>query len=331
MLIVGGTRNLGPDLVAALRAGGARVTVLNRGRTPDDLPRDVERLRADRGDPAALAAALAGRTFDAVVDTTLYAGADAAAVADLLAGRVGRYVWLSSGQVYLVRAGLVPPYREDDYAGPVTPEPPRAGADWPEWRYGVDKRAAEDALAAAAARGFPVTTLRLPMVHSRRDPAGRLLAYVRRLEDGGPLLVPDAPDRPLRHVDGDDVVAAVLAVLARDGGAGDVYNVSPDETASLDALVALVAAALGVRATVVRVPRERLEATGLLPACSPLAGRWMSVLDGARGRGALGLRYTPLADTVARLVAWHRDHPGRAAPGQAQRPRELALARELVP
>jgi 2'-hydroxyisoflavone reductase len=98
VLVIGGSRNLGHDLVRALRTAGVRVSVLNRGRTPDELPPDVERLRADRSDGAALGRALAARTFDAVIDTTLYTGADADAVVDLLDGRVGRYVWLSTGQ-----------------------------------------------------------------------------------------------------------------------------------------------------------------------------------------------------------------------------------------
>src|SRR5437899_12107216 len=101
-LVIGGTRNLGPDLVAALLARGDGVTVLNRGLTPDDLPREVERLPADRSDAGALAAALRGRAFDLAVDTTLYTGADARAVSRILAGQVGRYVFWSSGQVYLV-------------------------------------------------------------------------------------------------------------------------------------------------------------------------------------------------------------------------------------
>src|SRR5581483_10625179 len=88
-LVIGGTRNLGPSLVAALLARGDSVAVLNRGITPDDLPCEVERLRADRSDAAQLKSALAGREFDLVIDTTLYNGRDAAITIDLLAGRVG--------------------------------------------------------------------------------------------------------------------------------------------------------------------------------------------------------------------------------------------------
>ncbi len=116
-LVIGGTRNLGPSIVQALLQQGHEVAVFNRGQTRDDLPEEVERLRGDRTNPTQLKQVLGGREFDLVVDTTLYTGAEAEAVVDLLANRVGRYIFLSTGQVYLVRIGVERPFKEEDYAG----------------------------------------------------------------------------------------------------------------------------------------------------------------------------------------------------------------------
>src|SRR5215467_19390 len=120
-LIIGGTRNLGPSIVHALLERGDRVAVFNRGQTTDDLPKDVERLRGDRTDPRQLKRVLGDRDFDLVVDTTLYTGAEAYAAVELFSGRIGHYIFLSTGQVYLVRLGLERPYEEEDYPGPVMP------------------------------------------------------------------------------------------------------------------------------------------------------------------------------------------------------------------
>jgi hypothetical protein len=54
--------------------------------------RPVERLRGNRSRPSELAAALGNRSFDAVVDMTLYNGRDAAGAIDVLAGRTGRHL-----------------------------------------------------------------------------------------------------------------------------------------------------------------------------------------------------------------------------------------------
>src|SRR5829696_9176485 len=97
ILIIGGTRNVGHLLTLELRTQGHSVTVLNRGKTPDELPEDIQRLHCDRSDAAALAQTLSGRSFDAVVDMALYDGTDAKAVTQLLDGSVGQYIFLSTG------------------------------------------------------------------------------------------------------------------------------------------------------------------------------------------------------------------------------------------
>ncbi len=329
-LVIGGTRNLGPDLVRALLARGDRVTVLNRGHTPDELPAHVERLHADRTDAAAFAATLGGRDWDRVVDTTLYTGPDADAVVERLGGRTARYVVWSTGQVYLVRAGLAKPYRETDYDGPLMPEPPRARrTDHDNWVYGVLKRAAEDRFRAAhAATGFPYVALRMPMINSARDHYGRLAGYVHRLRDGGPVLVPDDQEAlRLRHVCGDDVVAATLRALDPEVPPGTCLNISQDETLTLEAMLSPVAARLGVPLRLVRVPRAALEERGLLPACSPWSGQWMSALTNDLAKAVLGMAFTPVAACLPALVDAAAAWPAARVPGLDRRAEELALAR----
>lgn len=325
ILIVGGTRNLGPGLVAALLARGHRVAVCTRGVTPDDLPAEVERLRADRRERAELERALAGRSFDGVVDTALYAGAEAADAVELLDGRVGRFVALSSGQVYLLREGLARPFVEEDYDGPVMPPPPAGTPDRAEWGYGAGKREVEDRLAEAAARrGFPAVVLRLPMIHGERDHYHRLHNYVARLADGGPILLPAGPHLPVRHVDAVDVVRAIVELLETGRGVGRAYNLSQAETLPIEECLERLARSLGRPLELVRLPRARLLAEGLLPAASPFSNPWMSELDPARARAELNFAATPFDTTMARLARHYATLPPPA--GYAQRPRELVLA-----
>ena len=116
---------MGPSIFHALLQREYEVAVFNRGQTRDDLPEEVERLRGDRTNAEEIKRALGRREFDLVIDTTLYTGAEAEAAVELFRGRAGRYIFLSTGQVYLVRVGAERPYTEDDYAGPVMAEPPK--------------------------------------------------------------------------------------------------------------------------------------------------------------------------------------------------------------
>lgn len=325
LLVIGGTRNLGPALVEAALDEGHAVTVLNRGVTPDDLPAGVERLRADRRVPSELATALGTRGWDAVIDFACYTGAEAGTAADLLDRRTDHYVFISSGQVYLVRRGLTKPFRESDYPGPLLAEPDPGTDDAAQWRYGMDKRDAEDALAAAwRMRRFPATSLRLPMVHGERDHYGRIAGILARLADGGPIVVPDRPHDPVRHVFAGDVVAAVLRVVTSGLGRGEAYNVGQDETIPFLDFMAMIAASAGRELRLERVDPPVLERAALLPGCSPFSIRWMSELDNARGRRQLGLEYTPVETWLPRVVSWYGKHPGPPA-NYSRRPEELAL------
>jgi nucleoside-diphosphate-sugar epimerase len=310
ILIIGGTRNMGHFLTLALIEQGHEVTILNRGITRDDLPATVERLQADRTVASQLEEAVRGRTFDAVVDFVLYSGSEAQVVVDLFHGKTDHYIFVSSGQVYLLRKDIERPFRENDYEGELIPEPPLNTYDHEEWSYGRQKRRAEDVLAQAyAERGFPYTSLRLPMVNSERDPFNRLYGYILRLKDAGPILVPDTPDHKLRHIYAGDVVRVIMMLLEGGLAKGDVFNLSQGETLSLQDFLALLGALVGIEPRVIRVERSLLEANGFLPDCSPFSDLWMSELDNKRSLKELGITYTPLREYLATLVSYYEDNP----------------------
>jgi 2'-hydroxyisoflavone reductase len=337
ILILGGTRNLGHVTALALLKAGHNVTVMNRGKTPDELPPDVHRLRGDRADSDQMRRALQGHDFDLVLDTTTYTGADARAAIDVFQGHVGQYVFVSTGQVYLVRDGISRPFREESYDGPVMPEPPRESEDYNSWAYGAWKRDAEDEFAAAFERdGFPVTTIRLPMVASERDHYGRIQAYVARLLDGNAILVPDERGLPLRHVYVGDVARFVVQLTGSRGGIGRAYNISYGESASLVEFLEMLAAVGNRPLELHRFARADLTDAGLLPHCSPFSGRWMSELDNTRGLAELGqgkISYTSPREYLPVLVEDYvqRWEPKNKVPaGYDQRALENAFANSRV-
>lgn len=331
-LIIGGTRNLGPSIVQALLEHGHQVAVFNRGLTSDDLPREVERLHGDRTDAEQMRTALGKKDFDLVIDTTLYNGAEAQAAVEQFSGRVNRYIFLSTGQVYLVRVGLKRPFKEEEYAGPVMPEPPQSDeSEHRNWLYGFDKRHAEDVFASAwSAAQFPFTSLRLPMVNSERDHYNRICGYFLRLMDGGPILVPDGHDLPLRHVYGEDVAQAIVRLIQSGIGRGKAYNIGQDESVSLPDFLRMLAGFTQKPLQIVRAAREKLDQSGLLPHCSPFSDPWMSALDNTLSKTELGMRYTPLASYLKKLVEFLAAVPTPQIEGYRRRAEELSMATQLA-
>lgn len=325
VLVLGGTRFVGLLLVHRLLARGDRVTLFTRGMTPDPFGARVERLRGDRT-TADLATALAGRSFDAAVDFTAYTGADAEGAVAALGNRVGHYVFISTGQVYLVRRGCPRPARESDYDGPVLPRPTDPG-DLDQWAYGAGKRDAEDTLLRAhATTGFPVTRIRIPMVNGEGDPSRRLEGYLWRILDGGPVILPGGGKEITRHVYALDVAVTLARILGDARTFGQAYNLCQDEAVPAWDLVGMLAERLGAPDRRVDLP---LASLGDLPLrdVSPCSSRWMSYLDPARARGEIGFTHRPLAAYLDSIVASFLAHPPPAPPeGYAQREAERRIS-----
>jgi len=330
ILLIGGTRQIGYFLAQRLLAEGHRVTLLNRGMTPDDLPQSVARLHCDRTNAQQFRRALSGRSFDVVVDTVMYTQAEAEAVVNTLHGHVGRYIFISTGQVYLVRDGLARPFRESDYEGALIPRPAPNTYEYEEFIYGYDKRQAEDVFASAwREKQFPYTSLRLPMVNGRHDRFNRLYGYILRLKDGGPILVPQTPNYALRHIYVEDVVSAVMRLLKSDVGIGDAYNISQDETLSIAEFLDILGELLNVKPNLVYLPREILNEHALLPECSPFSDTWMSELDNSKSKAAFGMTYTPVREYLRALVDYHQTTPLPVPVGYKRRAAERLLAQQV--
>ncbi len=329
ILIIGGTRNVGHFLTLDLLKNDHRVTVFNRGKTPDELPVDVQRIHGDRSNPGSIFKGLGGKSFDVAVDMALYNAGDAKATAELLDGRVGQYIFLSTGQVYLVREESPRPFTENATAKPLLPTPLHGTRDHDEWLYGVNKSEAEDILLGAwQTRGFPVTTLRLPMVNSERDHFQRVRGYLLRLMDGGPILVPMGKHLLLRHVYAADVVQAIMKVFETGVGKGRVYNIAQDETLTLEDFLILLAEIAGQTLKLKHFDRTILENLQLLPDCSPFSDPWMSELDNQRSKLELGMQYTPLPVYLEKMIRYYQGSRLPMPEGYQRRGEEIKLASE---
>jgi len=332
ILLLGGSGLLSGAAARAFLRDGHDVSVVTRGRQP--IAPGVRELRADRRDVASLRAALEGAQFDFTADFLAFGGGDVERLLAVPGFDPGRLVAISSGQVYLVTASPEPPFREEHADRPLMPEPVQGTRDHDEWKYGMGKRALEAALArASAATGLRALALRIPVVQGEEDHGGsrRLWAWIERLLDGGPVLLPDAGRQVVRFVYVEDV-AATLVTLARIAAWPEAraLNLAQPDEMPLREFLERVAALAGASPRFVRVDRERVERAGLADSCAPYWGRWCSRPDPARAMAALGVRPRPVAEYLPDVVRAHlASHRPASHPGYARRAEEIALARTL--
>jgi nucleoside-diphosphate-sugar epimerase len=319
ILVLGGTRFIGPRLVVRLVASGHEVAVFHRGQTAATLPPSVQHLHGDRRQLAAHAAAF--RTFapDVVVDTIAFTERDAQSLVATFRGLAGRSVVVSSGDVYRaygVFTGLeagppdATPLREDSPLRQAlyVHRPAASGPDDPYYNYEkilVERVALGDA-------GLPCTVLRLPMVYGPGDEQHRLAPYLRRMADGRRVIPLDEGLARWRCLRGyvADVAAAVARAATDARAAGRVYNVAEPTAFTEAEWVARIGEAAGWGGRVVAVPRGRL----------PVAFRTEQdlVTDTTRIRAELGYReVTAPEDALRQTVAWERAHLPEPPPDYA--------------
>jgi nucleoside-diphosphate-sugar epimerase len=276
VLVTGGNRYIGLDLVFELARRGHDVTVINSHEAP--LPEGARRIHADRRVPGAFEAALRGRRddFDVIFDNTAFVPADLDPMVDLFAGRVSQYVFTSSQAVY--RRSFVQPIHEHFRRhAPDDPDPRKA--------YGVGKVQCEDFLLGEWQRnGFPATCLRVGhTLGPRSAQPSRDPAFFARLEAGRPILVPGEGFAAMQLVHINDVARLMAALVGNDRVRGEAYNVSGAEVTSIVGVVHLIARAMGVTPRIVNVPMDiaRRQHPPLLHWGEALTGSAMLSIDKA--------------------------------------------------
>ncbi len=334
VLLLGGSGLLSGAAREAFLAAGHDVTVVVRGTHAPPVHERLRVLRADRHDGVALSAVLAGERFDFTADFLAFRAADVSRLFAVHGFGPGRLVMISTGQVYLVTRDPRPPFREADADAPTIDEPAPATRAWYNWEYGMGKREAEAALARLGAEhGVPVLALRCPVVQGETDGANsqRLWAWLERMRDGGPVLLPDGGVQPVRFVYAGDVARALLRLA--EGAAWPIapaLNLAQPHETTLRAFLEQVAACAGLSPRFVDVPGDVLEREGLADTCATYWGRWCSRPDPSAAIAALGFTPRGPAEYLPSVVRAHLEHPPTTShEGYAQRARELALVERL--
>ncbi|MFJ3880142.1 NAD-dependent epimerase/dehydratase family protein [Streptomyces sp. NPDC090077] len=298
IIVIGGSRYFGRLLVERLHAAGHRVTVVNRGSTPP--PEGVEHLVVDRNDEAALGAALAGRTFDTVVDQVCYTPVQAAIAARAFAGRTRRYVMTSTIEVYdpatadlpAVPAGTpVPEAVVDPAAWRVAPDLPWHDPAYLEAHYAEGKRQAEAVLAGAG--GFAFASVRSAHVlgGGALDFTGRLAHYTGRIARGEEIAVHAEP-LPTVFIHHEEL-ADLLAWAAGAEFTGPV-NACSDGPLDVHGLTAAITARTGREALLRTVPAGA--------DASPFSFDRPYAMSNSRAK-ELGFRFSRTADWLPGAVA----------------------------
>lgn len=315
ILIIGGTKFIGQHMVDDALAHGHEVTLFNRGQTNPGLFPNVEKVHGNRDGELD---ALRGRRWDVVIDNCGYVPRVVKQSAELLAGNVERYIFISSISAYADHntPGMDETYPlatlEDETTEEVTGE-----------AYGglkvLCERAVENAL--------PGRTLiiRPGLIVGPHDPTHRFTYWPVRVADeercNGEVLAPDSPEVGTQFIDARDLSRWTIEMAERKSVG--VYNATgPDYALTFGKLLDTCKTVAGTNVRFTWVSEEFLLEKGVapwqeLPAWVP---REMAGFDKVNVNKAIqdGLTFRPLADTVRDTLNWERERYQQAGSDDQQ-------------
>ncbi len=229
VLVIGGTKFIGPFVVQQLTVLGHDVTVYHRGVSEAALPEGVRHVRRPEASMpvCSFPAELISSPFDVVIHMIPMGEKDSRAAVDAFRDRVRRMVWLSSGDVYRAYGrftGLEPGPVEE---GLLREDSPLRSVLYP---YRSTAKSAGDlfhdyekVLMERIALGdphLPATVLRLPKVYGPGSNADLATVYQFR----------DHPQWRWTHGYVENVAAAITLATVHPAATGCVYNVGEERT-----------------------------------------------------------------------------------------------------
>jgi nucleoside-diphosphate-sugar epimerase len=304
VLFIGGSGIISSACSRLAVERGIELFVLNRGSTRlRPLPEQATVLRGDIRDPAAARQALGRLEFDAVVDWVAFTPAQVQADIDLLRGRTGQYVFISSASAYQTPPARLPVLESTPLRNPL-------------WQYSRDKIACEDLLVAAYRNEeFPATIVRPSHTYDQTSiPFDGGWTALARMRQGKPVIV---------HGDGTslwtlthhvDFASGFVPLLGHPRTIGEAYHITSDDVLTWNQIAESLAAAAGVSARIVHVPSDAIAAADPAWGAGLLGDKSHSmVFDNSKLRGVVpGYRAViPFEQGAREIVAWHDADPSR--------------------
>ena len=302
-LFIGGTGNISSACAELALARGIEVTLLNRGSSGRSIPTGAQVLTADMRDPHAVQAALGSRSFDVVADFVAFTPGHIETDLELFRGRTGQYIFISSASAYQTPPASLP----------VTES---TVLDNPYWQYSRDKAACEERLVRAyREEKFPITIVRPSHTYSAAYvPVHGEWTTIDRMLRGEPVIVHGDGTSLWTLTHSSDFAKGFVGLMGNAHAIGEAFHITSDEWLTWNQIHEILAAAAGVKPTLVHVPSDLIAAYDPIWGESLLGDKTHSfILDNSKVKRLVPdfICTTPFSRGAEEIIAWHMADPTR--------------------
>jgi nucleoside-diphosphate-sugar epimerase len=266
ILIIGGSKFIGPYVVKALHDKGHELALFNRGQTTHAFPFHVDLIRGDRTNLISFKDKFLSFSPDVVIDMIPYSENDAKQLANTFRHLVKRMVIISSCDVYCAYDRLWKVFTDKLIPMPLNessalrenfyPYRKIIGCNPDDWSYHYEKILVENTI-----RSYPdinSTILRLPMVYGPGD-YSRIYPYLKRMDDNRPILLDENKARWCFSRGYVEDIANAIVLSALDTRSDNrIYNVGEQHAYSELEWIKKIGEIAGWNNRIIKVPLDQL-------------------------------------------------------------------------
>lgn len=315
ILVLGGTGFMGKPLCQMLATQGHDLAVFSRGENKPDLPAGAVHIKGDRFDLSAVAPEIDSFGAETLIDMFAMTAKGDLPVFEFFSERVGRYVMISSCDVYRSMGRILGTEPGPIIEGLVGEDGPLREELYPYRELmdhtgggNYDKIPLETACLKDYA--FEGTVLRLPMVYGPDDRQHRFRDMVKHMADARPaILFPEASANWTSTYGYVDNVAAGIALAAtHEAAIGEVFNIADVNDLPQKGWAGAIADQMKWRGEVVAVRKEDLPEKR---AAMAAGGNFRQDLriDATKIQNLLGfVAPVDFETALQRMIAYEMDH-----------------------
>lgn len=296
ILIVGGTKFVGLAIAREAIARGHEVELFHRS---PDVPAGTENAKHLLGDRTKDVTSLQAGEWDAVIDVCGYRPHEIHALYDVFAGRIGKYVFISTISVYDMDIEFgsdeSSPQVDTSFLAALDPITVEMSAR----TYGPLKVLCEQAVLEHYENHL---IIRPTYVIGEDDYTDRFTKWVKRISAGGMVDAPEPRDGKIQYIDARDLATFTLQAL-EDDRIGAFHVAAPDRGTSFEEMLETIREVVGPKAAQlnwvsVEAATERASDFPLWAFGKTTGMRALSTAKAA----AAGLRPRALAESVRDLL-----------------------------
>ena len=303
VLFIGGTGIISSACSPLAISKGIDLYLLNRGKSHRGIPTGAKVLNGDIRDRASAESALAGHTWDVVVDWIAFTPEHIQTDLDLFAGKTGQFIFISSASAYQTPPSTLP----------ITES---TVLDNPFWQYSRNKIACEEMLTEAYRKDkFPYTIVRPSHTYDKTLlPFDGGYTVVDRMRKGKPVVVPGDGTSIWTLTHHADFAKGFVGLLGNSHAIAEAYHITSDEWLTWNQIYDLVASAAGTVANKIHIPSDVIAKADLGWGPGLLGDKAnSSIFDNAKIKRAVPefICTTPFSIGAKEIMAWYDADPSR--------------------